>query len=215
MPRPTWSRTVYICALGLWLGALVMTGVAAAVTFPALKSLTPTLPAFAAYPNTDAAHGVIAGGHVVSRLFLISDAIQFACLCVAIVTTLVVFIGLRRRNLSPPPAFVVRAALIGLLVAVLAYQLFVLAPGMKTTLMRFWSLAQKGDVAGADAARAAFDADHPIASTVMAVSAAAVAVLLVLATREGAASGARANEAPPPSAASDRLEAPALLRGAR
>ena len=42
-------ETVHLTFAGLWLGSLVMTGVAAAVIFPVARGLDPQLPAFSEY----------------------------------------------------------------------------------------------------------------------------------------------------------------------
>ncbi|MGQ0628913.1 MAG: hypothetical protein ACT4PL_12535 [Phycisphaerales bacterium] len=61
-------------ALGLWFGSLIMSGVAAAVLFPTLKRLDPTL---GAYPKYTGSHWLLAAGHVAEIVFYISDIISF------------------------------------------------------------------------------------------------------------------------------------------
>ncbi len=160
-------ETLHPGALGVWLGALVMTGVTAAIAFPEMQALDPALPAFAAYSED---HGIIAAGHVMARVFAIADGVQLACAALAVFTMFILFAMRTPRRwwrlvftLAPAGVFV-------------WYVLFVAQP-MHADLTGFWSAASEGNTAAADQLRASFDARHPVASRAMG----AIAVLTLLA----------------------------------
>src|SRR5689334_8572235 len=58
-------ESVHIAVLGVWAGALVLAGAAAAIVFPVMKSLDPKLPGFSKY---DGPHWMLAGGQVGQRV---------------------------------------------------------------------------------------------------------------------------------------------------
>jgi len=170
---------IHTWALGLWFGSLVMTGIAAAVLFPTLKQLDPTL---GAYPLYTGEHWMLAAGRVAERLFFASDIIGFGCAGVAIFSLAIGgFLGDRpwRQVLGA-----LRITLIAAIVLVLSYQLMVLGPRMNTNLRTYWMAAATGGEAGnaaAATAATAFRADHPTAQTVLGVLTALVGVTLLLA----------------------------------
>jgi len=171
--RPS-LETTHLIALGLWLGALVMTGATAAIAFPTLRDLDPSLPVFEAYPRD---HWSIAAGMVMARVFFVSDAMQMACGLVAAGTLGMLFLSgtiARRRA-----AQVIRAALLfALLVSLLQYLIFP-AREMAQDLNAFWNAAKAGDLETAERHRAAFDRAHPGAS--LRLSLHAVGVLAAMA----------------------------------
>jgi hypothetical protein len=164
----------HLTSLAVWLGSLVMTGVAAAVVFPTLRGLDPTLPAYAAYQGE---HWRLAAGHVASRLFLACDLIQFGAVLAAAFTFAlsVLAFGLPSRRVTTA----LRGALLVALTALLAYQFIILAPEMNASLRRYWEQARAGDTAAAERFRIAFEADHPLATRLLIADAALVLALLV------------------------------------
>ena len=167
-------QTIHVVAAGVWLGSLVMSAASAALVFRTLRWLAPSLPDFAAYPGE---HWRVAGGIVAARLFVAADIIQFVCLMTCGLTFAMgaLFLGLPLRR----AACAVGGAVLILLVAVLSYQFFVLTPELTERMQLGWDAARAGDVATADTHRAAVDALHPRARTLMAVDAGLVLVLLV------------------------------------
>ncbi len=212
-------HAVHLTALGLWCGSLLMTGAAAAVTFPMLKKLAPTLPGYSGYTGD---HWMLAAGHVVDRVFAISDVVQFVCAMLATASMLIaaVFGGLAWRR--PGGGVMARAVILAAALMVLGYHLLVLTPRMGVNLKQYWALAAAGQTAEAETFRAAFSADHPMAQRVMASLALLSFAGLVLGALAGA-DGGRAVEATSAGCAASRstnstsqLEPPALLReGAR
>jgi hypothetical protein len=209
------SETIHLTALGLWLGSLVMTGAAAAIIFPTVKALRPSLPEFSGYTGD---HWRIAGGQIASRVFLVCDVVQFICAILAGVSVCVLLIVARvsvRR-----PAVLARLATLGIAIAVLGGQLFFLAPRMNGHMLSFWAAAQRGDNAAAAVSQAAFDKLHPVATNLLGVATLAVLVAMVLGA--WAASTPERNDAwtglpriPTQTHRPAKLEEPLLLRTQR
>lgn len=155
-------ESVHIVALGLWVGTLGMAGAAAAIVFPMMRDLDPTLAIYAAYPEP---HWRLAAGHVAASLFFISDLVQLVCAGLAgLALTLMVLL---KRAAWPDRALAGRFVIMTLLLALLSYRFFILAPRMDQSLAKYRSAAQIGDVASAATHAAEFNDDHPIASNTM------------------------------------------------
>lgn len=153
-------ETIHLGVLGLWAGSVLMIGVVAAIGFPTMKALRPTLPEYAAYPADE--HWIIAAGAVMNKGFLASDWIGIGCAVLAVVTLLVVLLGARVRFARP--ATILRTLALAGAVGVLIYSVGVLRPRMQEALHSFWEAAKVGDLARAEPQREAFDAMHPTAS---------------------------------------------------
>ncbi len=151
-----WTRatTLHLAAAGFWLAAILFVGLAAALAFPVMKDLNPTLPGFSGYPDD---HWIIAAGYVTNPLFGVLRVVQLACLAVCGVTFLLTVRKTKGRVLSG-----VRAILLVLTLGAVIFDIAVLSPRMQGELAAFRDAAQAGDVALANAHRSAFDADHPL-----------------------------------------------------
>ncbi len=156
--------------LGLWLGVIVISGVTAAVAFPAMKALDPHLPSYAAYPNP---HYMIAAGAIARRVFDIGAVIQYVCASVSLLSAVIAI-----ASAPPKTRPVFRAVWVVLAIGALMYWRVGLSPRMDANLDEFLAAAKAGEVEKADARRLAFDHDHPNASR--ALSAAALFVLCAL-----------------------------------
>lgn len=172
----SWVRageTLHVLALAVWLGTLVMTGVAAAVIFPEMRRLDPAL---ATYSNYTGEHWMLAAGHVAAKIFAISDTIQLACAALAGLTFLVALFS--RRLL--PFRFMAAMRLIGLLTAfgALSYQAGSVGPAMQRELGEYWMAAQEGRNDDAAFHQLLFREQHPKASRTLGISALAVLVAL-------------------------------------
>ncbi|GAB4515204.1 MAG: hypothetical protein Tsb0013_19710 [Phycisphaerales bacterium] len=175
-------------ALGLWAGVLAFVGVAAAIAFPMMKTLDPTLPAYAAY---EGGHWRIAAGQVMNRLFNIADDIGFVTIVVSLIALAVLMSGgrLARTRLAP-----VRMALWVLIAGVSVYITAGPRTEMNALAEQHWAHARAGDNQLAEEAREAFDAQHHTASALHAAQFSLV--LLALGVNiAGAALGPRADEA--------------------
>lgn len=165
---------VHLAAVSLWLGATVMTGVAAAIAFPTTRDLAPALPDFSQYP-TD--HWMIAAGMVMNKVFAVLDYASVALAVIAAQALVIAAMPCRLR--LGAPSSIVRLLALVTAVGALAYSLFMLRPAMNAHLRDFHAHAMAGRIAEADTARAAFDALHPPASNALSVIAAALVVLVI------------------------------------
>ncbi len=159
-----WCDTIHSLSLSLWLAALVLGGVSAAVMFPAMKTVNPTL---ADFPGLEPDHWKIAAGMVQRRIFFVSDFIQFIAAIGTFITLGLRLIGAGIPRAARRAATLVRTVAVGAAMLLLSYHLLVLAPRLDDNLTTFYAQAQAGNLPAAQAARAAFDADHPIASSVL------------------------------------------------
>ncbi len=80
-----------------------------------------------------------------------------------------------------------RVVSVALPVLLLIYWMFFLSPRMAANIAGFWDAAQRADEAAAKTLQAAFDADHPTASTIMGASAACVLLATLIAAWPGSA----------------------------
>ncbi len=198
-------ETVHLTFVGLWLGSLAMAGAAAAIIFPTVRDLDPSLPAYAAFSGP---HWKLTAGHVASRIFLVADAVSLGCLIVAGLT-LGAVVASKEPWRRPIATSVRLLALFGAL-SLLTYSFFFLGPRMNSNMLSYWDAAQRGDNAAALGFQDAFDADHPRASTVMTASFGCVLLLMVSGAlaATGQARPKTGEHAPTPA----RLEQPTLTR---
>lgn len=169
---PRWAAA-HAASLGLWLGALVITGASAAIIFPTMRETAPTLGAYAGYSGE---HWKLAAGMVQARVFAVADVFTAACAVLACVALAGLWMNARWTG----PIAKARVALIVAACMILGYQLFVLGPIMSQNLRQYWTLAASGDNAGAEQLRSLFEADHPKASALFYAQFALVAASLLL-----------------------------------
>lgn len=189
--KPTLYRigeTVHLTALGVWAGALFGAGVAAAVAFPTMRALDPTL---GAYPNYTGEHWMLAAGRVAARVFLITDVAQFVCAFLAVVG----FIGATvfgPRSRSWLRFF--RAGALGVAFLLVSYHLLIQGPRMDRDLRAYWDAAAAGDNATATTHQDAFAAQHGAASRIMTATFGATLLTLGLGAWTLAGAGTRKHE---------------------
>ncbi len=152
----------HLMALGVWLGAVVMTGATAGIAFTTLPTLGLTLAEFANGPGD---HGVIAAGILMAKVFLVSDAVQLGGATIAFVTllllTMIFGLSIFRR------ATAARWGLMLVILISMSYYQFMLAPTMNSELASYWEAAKAGDTEAALEHKAAFDGRHPRASAIL------------------------------------------------
>lgn len=165
---------VHVVALALWLGGVVMAGLAAAIIFPTMRSLEPRL---ATYPDYTGDHWMLAAGKVAARIFHATDIAQGVCAVLAVVSAAV--LGLSGVGAHRRPAGLIWLAGLAASVGVLAASLLWLRPRMDASLHAYWDAGLAGNNPVAEAARQAFSADHPLASNLMAATAACVLATLI------------------------------------
>ncbi len=202
-PLRRFLEAVHLTAAGLWLGVAVATGAAAAIIFPTVRDLEPTL---AAYPEYTGEHWRLAAGHVAARLFAFGDIVGFFCLMLAGLS-LCIIAAMRHVWIRTPRITLARLASLGLAILASGYNVFILGPRMNTNLREYWQAAEAGDNPAAQAAQQAFMADHDPAS----VALAAVAIAAFALTVTGAMGiTAKPRSAQTPSDPPSRLETPEL-----
>jgi hypothetical protein len=181
--------TIHLCVLGLWAGALLMAGGAAAVIFPTVKDLQAQVPALSTYTGE---HWRLVGGRVANKIFLIADIAQLILAGKALLT--LAMLGLRRAPaIRAGRVAIVWIAGLGASLMLLSYHLLVLQPRMGANLRKYWDAAGAGQNVQAQEFRLAFDADHPTASRVLITLAVLVVITLIAAvwqnTRQGSEAG--------------------------
>lgn len=152
---------LHAVALGIWLGALGITGAAAAIAFPTMRRLDPTLPGFEAVSD----HWRIAAGSIMQRVFLLADRVQIACAVVGAAGLAAAMLTARVGPARSPTAL--RLGGLAIAVGCLGLSVLWLSPRMNSNLDDFWSEARAGRPETALAARARFDRDHPTASALL------------------------------------------------
>ncbi|MEM7756073.1 MAG: DUF4149 domain-containing protein [Planctomycetota bacterium] len=211
MPRRVFE-TIHLTALGLWLGAVIATGVFAAIVFGATRELDPTVPAFSVYEGS---HADLIAGFVQNRVFAAVDVIQFVCGFLALAS----LIGLLTLGKLPLNRWSSGLRIVGVAGAMglLSFYLLVLTPRMTENVQLYWSAAQAGEAENAARYKAAFDADHPAASNALKGVAASLALAMISGTlsavsgTSGATTMTQARR-PTPKQAKPTLEEPELAK---
>lgn len=172
------GETVHLASLGIWAGVLGGAGIAAAVTFPTIRDLDPSLPAYTEYGGD---HWMLAAGMVAGKVFVISDVVQFVCTFGAIIGfALAVVCGGYLKTDRRSWLLFFRALFLGLAFISVAYHLLILMPSMQHDLRQYWDAALAGDTDTAEAFRQAFSDRHPDASRSLGLTALAALVTLIL-----------------------------------
>lgn len=201
------ANGVYWLLLGLWLGSLVLSAATAAFIFPMMIKVEPTLPEYSAYAGS---HGLLLAGQVMSQVFTIQDFIEL----IAIVGVVVIMVGhfvafghsIRTR------ANAIRIAAIAVLMIIVSYKAFIVSPRMFFNLRDYWVAAKAGEMDKADAAKGAFDADHPTARLLMEFTLAGLVVLVFSSAAALSSPVVIDRQAASPAAGGPRLEEPELLK---
>ena len=178
MSTPVFSRIcqiLHLLALAVWLGSVAMSGVVAAIIFPLMGKLEPTL---ATYPGYEGNHATLTAGLVASRVFFTVDTIQFVCAALAL-GTMVVLIA-RGYSLNTLTR-VFRVIFLCMTLALLSYHLFFFMPMLTQTLNGYWDFAKMGNTAQADVFKDRFLDSHTMASRMLGGLALMVLMNIVLA----------------------------------
>ena len=176
--RTTCSMFCWLC-LSLWLAAALTAGAAAIGIFSTMPELQVTL---ADYAHLDAADQTrLAAGLLTEPIFSATDVLQ-------ILLSTLLLIGVAGQWLlgmgrDRPLARLLWTGSIILATGMLWWRVVMIMPSMNRELRLYREAAADGQVDLATQARAAFDAMHPTASTMMEMG----AVLLILAVLAGAA----------------------------
>lgn len=168
-------QTLHIVALAVWMGAVGMSGLVAAIVFPTMRELDPTL---GAYPDYAGDHALLGAGQIASRVFFAVDIIQFACASLALGTVVVLVVTGYSLNTL---ARVFRVIVLCMTLALLSYHLFLFMPELQRLLNGYWDHAALGDTATADQYKDRFLAHHTTASRILGALTLMVLINLVLA----------------------------------
>ena len=174
---PRVIHTLHIFALGLWLGALVLMGAAAALIFRTAKSIPVSV---SGYSVPDADQWQLAGGMFAAPIFTACDVIAFACSTIAMVTLMLAWLT-RRSGMTSLRHLGIRAITFGVTMVIFCLYFFVVTPSMNVNLKAYWVAAQIGDTAKAAEFKAAFDVDHPRASRLLGATAVALSAAFIAA----------------------------------
>lgn len=162
-PRLRWAALLdrlSVASYAVLAGALGMTGAAAAIAFPTMRDLAPSLGAYPMYPGT---HWTLAAGEVMRRVFTVSDIVMLVAGVLGGVAITVAFAlrrGAERATIWQWARVLLAIAIIG----IIAYQALLLRPAMNDELHAHLAAAAIGDAATADFHRENFSAMHPTAS---------------------------------------------------
>jgi hypothetical protein len=151
----------YWLALTVWVSVLASGAVAAAGVFGKLTQLDVTLGAFSQYDPS--AHGRLVAGMVMEPIFTFIDLMQFlagAIVVLALLAQVTVF-GMPLRRAANAMRILCIAAAATLLIIRAA----IITPSMNHELRAYWAAAQAGNEEAAQSHRAAFDAKHPVVTT--------------------------------------------------
>ncbi len=169
------AQITHLVALSIWLGSVAMSGVVAAIVFPLMRTLEPTL---ASYPNSEGDHSLPAGGLIASCVFFVVDAIQFVCAALALLTISIMIVARYQINTI---ARLLRIMVLCATLALLSYHLFIFMPQLTLTLQGYWDFAAAGDTVQADQFKDRFLESHSAASRILGTLTIAVLINLILA----------------------------------
>ncbi|MGJ8635368.1 MAG: hypothetical protein ACSHX5_00790 [Phycisphaerales bacterium] len=174
---------VHVLALSVWMGAIALSGVVAAVIFPMMGKLKPTL---GSYPGYEGDHSTLTAGIVAGNIFLGVDTAQFVCASLALGSFIAMIIkGYAISSLTR----VLRSVLLLMTMGVLSYHLFLLMPGMTDDLSNYWEAAKLGDTEVADFFKDSFMSNHEKAANSLKGLLVGVFACLVLAVWTSVGSG--------------------------
>tara|TARA_B100000674_G_C37741524_1_gene869105 strand:+ start:348 stop:923 length:576 start_codon:yes stop_codon:yes gene_type:complete len=153
----TWSTTA------LWIASMLAAAAAAIGVFSVLPELEPILPGYRGVAV--ASHGRLASGLVTEPIFTATDMCQ-----VALSSVLLASIGIhwwKRIGAEHPFARWTWTATGLLASGCFWYRMLAVMPDLNRAMQRYHTAARSGDEAETALAFKAFDAMHPIASTLM------------------------------------------------
>lgn len=186
-------ETLLIVSSGVVFGVLAMTAVVAAVVFPKMRELDPTLPGFSQY---DGAHWSLAAGIIAERVFDIGFVIAGVAVagCIGGVLGLVFARGGSGAS-GAGRMPIVRLGLTLIVAALFCTHVGWLQRRMDSAAEDYRQAAAAGNNDAAHEAKARFDAMHPTAANLISGSTlAALALFVVSAWQVGRRDGASGPE---------------------
>ncbi len=151
---------LHLALVAIWLAMVLMSGVVAAVAFPAMHQLEPRLDALG---NIEGDHAVIAAGHITAKVFMLNGQLQ-AVIAPFVFLTLLPCL---RQDGRLSRWAITRCVLLGIAAGFLIYHAGFLSPRMARHLDQFYSAAERNDKETAEVARLKFVSDRPMATFVI------------------------------------------------
>lgn len=161
--------------LALWLGILLTTGTAAAVLFPAMKELNPTLPGFAGYTGE---HWLIAAGRPATSLFRIYQCASGVLAGLTVISLIVTCSGRPRGWMRSPSMTVYLFLMLALVVVQVMEQ--TLHSTMRVNLMGYWEMAGRHETAAALNLKDQFGALHKQSELITGIEAVLLAFAILV-----------------------------------
>ena len=149
-----------VWVLGIWAGALIMTGASAAIIFPEVRQMGANVGDLI-LPSDE--HWKYIAGRVQNRVFGVCDWLQLFSGAVILALFIASVLGHRCAQVGRR-LWIARVAVTSLVLTALAVYLAWLAPAMQTDLHAFWTALDAKNLDAALVAQASFDKYHPIAS---------------------------------------------------
>ncbi|MBX3353099.1 MAG: hypothetical protein KF684_09190 [Phycisphaeraceae bacterium] len=157
-------NAAHLVALALVAGMIATTGLTAAIAFPTMRDLQPTL---GIYPDFGGEHAPLAAGTVMQKVFRLAGAAQFFLIGAASVTlTLAGTIANPHGGLARARVWQVRT-LITLAVLGTLFAQNTVQRGMNRSLAAYHAAASAGDDAQAQEFRQRFADRHPTTSRLL------------------------------------------------
>ncbi len=158
--------SIYWLALTIWIAALVAPAASGVAVFTVLPELNGTFAEFGSATVSTQAH--IAGGHIVTPLFIGSDIVQLISAVLVLFT-----LGLEQFYWRPAHrsrAEYVRIPCLLAATVLILVEICVLGPMARSHLYTYWDAVRTGPLEVATKAKAAFDLFHPISTTLYAAT---------------------------------------------
>lgn len=190
-PLQRLANAVHIITLSLWAGAIATTGFLAAIAFPTMKDLDPTLPNITA---DNAEHWRIAAGNIFNKAFSALnqwDALGHAVPSLAFIFWFIAGVAMsigvnpRQRPRRKMRTFFRVRVLVFFVIIIATAAVDQTSTQMSELLTTLTAAAESGDEQRLEETRAAFDALHDIVSREMAFQLAAVLLAALLAAIDG------------------------------
>lgn len=160
-------NAAHLVALALVAGMIATTGLTAAIAFPTMRDLQPTL---GIYPDFGGEHAPLAAGTVMQKVFRVAGASQFFLIGIASVAlTLAGTMANPQGGLARARVWQVRT-LVTLAVLATLFAQNTVQRGMNRSLAAYHAAASVGDDAQAQAFRQQFADRHPTTSRLLGVA---------------------------------------------
>lgn len=164
-PIQRFAETIHIVGLGVWIGAILLAATSAAILFPTVKTLEPTLRTFSEYSGE---HWRITAGIPAQKIFFAADIVQLVCAAGACAGAIVLVVT---RAIDPwnPRATngMVRSLPMTIVMVLFGIHLFFVSPTMSSNWAQFLAYAKAGEMELALPFHEKFTSTHPISTKIL------------------------------------------------